>query len=241
MAIRSLSDLGALYPGAEILGVGAGNEPTIFYLTRKVRRVFATDLYLDPGRWQDFAPASMLTEPGSHWPFEWNARRLVVQHMNALDLQYEDEAFDGIFSSSSVEHFGDLGAVSRSLDEMFRVLKPGGVLSISTEFRIEGASPGIPESLMFDAAELIETIVGDRRWTLASPLNTDLSSATLATEFVQSDLIGEFAEHLSKHGHFLYHELDSAIWPQIVLRVGEHKITSAHLALRKSRSLGRHQ
>jgi hypothetical protein len=48
MAVRAIRDAGLLHDRAEVLGVGAGNEPTIFWLTTKVRRVFATDLYLGP-------------------------------------------------------------------------------------------------------------------------------------------------------------------------------------------------
>src|SRR5262245_61554505 len=49
MAIRTLRDFGALLERSQVLGVGAGNEPTIFWLTNRVRRVFATDLYLQDG------------------------------------------------------------------------------------------------------------------------------------------------------------------------------------------------
>src|SRR5205807_7520612 len=93
MAVRTLRDLGALTPDAEVLGVGAGNEPTIFWLTRYVRRVFAIDLYVGSKHWKESANASMLTDPGRGCPFDWHPRRLVVQHMNALDLKYENESF----------------------------------------------------------------------------------------------------------------------------------------------------
>src|SRR3546814_19579580 len=92
----------------------------------------------------------MLTEPGSAWEGEWNPRRLVVQHMDALDLRYEDDSFDAIFSSSSIEHFGTHADVARSIRQAHRVLKPGGVLSLSTELRIAGPVPGPPAILQFD-------------------------------------------------------------------------------------------
>ena len=43
-------------------------------------------------------------------------------------LRYPDDTFDGIFSSGSIEHFGDLQDVANAAYEMGRVLKPGGVL-----------------------------------------------------------------------------------------------------------------
>lgn len=138
-AIRGLRDLGAVREDAEILGVGAGGEQTTFWLTRHVRRVFATDLYLTPGEWGDEAAPGMLIEPGRYAGGAWNPRRLVVQHMSGLDLQYEDCSFDGIYSSGSIEHFGTLADVARAASEMCRVLKPGGVAALSTEFRLSGA------------------------------------------------------------------------------------------------------
>src|SRR5438105_1943003 len=68
MAVRTFADHGVLRPDAEVLGVAAGNEPTVFWLTNHVRRVFATDLYLQEGAWGESANASMLVAPDRHWP-----------------------------------------------------------------------------------------------------------------------------------------------------------------------------
>ena len=74
MAVTVSRGAGASARDAEVLGVGAGNEPTIFRLTNDVRRVFATDLYLTDAGWDDSANATMLTEPERHWPADtpWN-------------------------------------------------------------------------------------------------------------------------------------------------------------------------
>ncbi|HEX3873515.1 MAG TPA: glycosyltransferase, partial [Solirubrobacteraceae bacterium] len=144
MAVRALRDHDVLRPDADVLGVGAGIEATVFVLTRHVGRVFATDLYLTPGDWGHTATTGMLTDPQRFWAGGFDRRRLVVQHMDALDLQHPDGAFDGVFSSSSIEHFGDLDDVSRAMDEIHRVLRPGGVVSLSTEFRLDGPPPGLP-------------------------------------------------------------------------------------------------
>ena len=160
--------------------MGAGNEPTIFHLTNSVRRVFATDLYLADGLGRS-ANATMLTEPERHWPADtpWNPRRLVVQHMDALDLRYEDESFDGVFSSSSIEHFGTSSDVHRALAEIHRVLKPGGVLSISTEHRLSGPPPGLPGILMFDAQDVSTVFVEPFDWQPLGPVELAVSEATL--------------------------------------------------------------
>lgn len=182
MSVRALRDLGALRPDAEILGVGAGREATLFWLTREVRRVFATDLYLAEDSWSATdSGARMLIEPSGDVHFGWNPRRLVVQHMNGLDLRYEDDSFDGIFSSGSIEHFGELPDIRRSVEEMYRVLKPGGVAAIATEFRL-GGPPGIEGTVMFDEGELRSVLLDGMDWELPSPLDLSMSEETLATE-----------------------------------------------------------
>jgi SAM-dependent methyltransferase len=234
MTVRALRDLGMLHAHAELLGVGAGNEPTVFHLTRSARRVFATDLYLASGAWGASANASMLTAPEGHWPFSWNPRRLVVQHMDALDLRYEDASFDGVFSSSSIEHFGDFGAVRRSAHEMFRVLKPGGVLALSTEFRLAGPSPGPPMTNMFSPSEIYEHIVGDDDWQLVSPLDTHMSNRTLATEVDFWEVDGDQSAQAEQHGGLFTFKVEYARYPHIVLRQDEYLFTSVHLTLAKS-------
>jgi hypothetical protein len=112
MSLRALRDFGALAPTSEVLGVGAGAEATLFWLTNHVRRVVATDLY--DGEWGEQAPKQMLSNPGRFAPCPWNPARLVVERMDALDLRYGDSSLDGVFSSSSIEHFGDHDDVHRA-------------------------------------------------------------------------------------------------------------------------------
>ncbi len=61
-----------------------------------------------------------------------------MQHIDGRWLRFPDETFDGIYSSGSIEHFGGLDFVANAAFEMGRVLKPGGVLTLSTEFKIAG-------------------------------------------------------------------------------------------------------
>lgn len=225
MAVRALSAGGVLRPDAEVLGIGAGREATLFWLTRDVRRVFATDLYLAPG-WESDANAQMLSDSvaGAPVAFDWNPRRLVAQHMDALSLNYEDQSFDAVFSSSSIEHFGDLEAVAHSIDEAFRVLKPGGVFSVSTELRVAGPGPGLPGVLMFTPDDLVRTVIGNRDWApLEDRIELDVDQPT-------REAVASFASALAdiSAGRPRYSQ-----YPHVVLEEGPHQWTSVHLALRR--------
>ncbi|MGI8809113.1 MAG: class I SAM-dependent methyltransferase [Acidimicrobiales bacterium] len=238
MALRAFGACGLLDGQGYFLGVAAGNEPLIFHLTRLARRVFATDLYLAGGDWEVFGHQSMLTDPHEHWPFAWNPNRLVVQHMDALDLRYEDDTFDGVFSSSSIEHFGGYPEVERSMDEMFRVLRPGGVCAVSTEFRLLGPSPGIPGCLMFDAEEIAARLIGDRAWTLISPIDLSVSDATMATKVDVTGVVAQQLAQCDRDGGWFTHKLDYEHFPHIVMGFGDYAFTSMQLALRKDPAPG---
>ena len=245
MTARALRDHGALRDDAEILGVGAGQESTIFWLTRHVRRVFATDLYLEEDSWSetDSGPG-MLVSPAWGAGQEWNPRRLVAQHMDGTRLNYEDDSFDGIFSSGSIEHFGSLKDIRRSVEEMFRVLKPGGVAAIATEYRIEGP-PGLPGTVLFDEDQLRSVMLDGMKWELASPLDLSIDEETLLTVVEWRSLIksGEYPTLPTR----LLSALRGQGWdppepdvefvppplPHLVIRFDDYIWTSVHLTLIK--------
>jgi SAM-dependent methyltransferase len=225
MTLRAFRALGALRPDARVLGVGAGHEATIYWLTRHVGEVVATDLYETEDSWsQSDSGAEMLADPGRYWDGPWNPERLAVRHMDALDLDFEDESFDAIFSSSSIEHFGEFPDVRRSVEEMFRVLRPGGVLALATEFRLEGDGIGYPGLLRFDEPELRALLLDGLWWDPASPLELELSEETRATAVEMSEAIAD--QRSGRRGWSRY--------PHVVLRHEEFLWTSVHVALVKS-------
>jgi SAM-dependent methyltransferase len=232
MAMRTFADADLLDGRHDVLGVGAGNEPTVFLLTQYVKSVTATDLYLDGG-WEETASASMLTDPASHWPFSWHPKRLQVAHMDGCDLRLSDESFDGIFSSSSIEHFGDRRSIARAVDEMYRVLAPGGTLSISSEYRIAGPGPGFPGVAMFDTRDIDDLFVGDRGWKLVDPFDDEVSDATLATALDFETVAEDQSRQVGELGGYWTHLIEFRSYPHIVLSRPPHTFTSFHLALRK--------
>jgi SAM-dependent methyltransferase len=225
MTARAFRDLGMLREDARVLGVGAGHEATIYWLTTKVGQVVATDLYAAEDDWSDTdSSAEMLTDPGKFWDGEWNPDRLQVRNMNALELDFPDESFDAVFSSSSIEHFGGFREIRQSIEEIYRVLRPGGVAALATEFRIRGSGHGWPGVYLFDEAALRATVFDGFWWDPASPLDTRVSEDTLGAP---TDLQKALAEPRAQ----------VQVWsryPHIVLREGAYLFTSVHLAMVKS-------
>jgi SAM-dependent methyltransferase len=219
VTLRALRDFGVLHVDAELLGVGAAAEATLFWLTRHVRRVFATDLYIDNEAWATQTPPGMLLDPAQYAPCTFAPRRLVVQHMNALDLRYEDAVFDGVFSSGSVEHFGDRAAVRRAFGEIHRVLRPGGIAALSTEYRLAGAGD-LPGTLLFDEVDLYELWEG--LFELVEPLDMRLSPRTRSViiDFDEAAADARAGRSWSRYPHIVPSH-QGRLW------------TSVHVALRR--------
>ncbi|HLM34090.1 MAG TPA: class I SAM-dependent methyltransferase [Gaiellaceae bacterium] len=246
MTARALRDFGALREDAEILGVGAGREATVFWLTRHVRRVFATDLYLMEDSWSETdSGAQMLVAPDRGVQMDWNPRRLIVQHMDGRKLSYEDESFDGIFSSGSIEHFGTLDEIRESVEEMHRVLRPGGVAAIATEYRLAGPPPGMPGTVLFDERELRRVVLDGLDWELASPLDLSSSDQTLTTvidwdslfetDMPKPSMLDKVKDLFGMEVNLPPPQIKQGplIYPHVVLQKDEHMWTSVHVALIK--------
>ena len=138
LGIQALERGGVLHEDAIGLSVGAGHEAIVYHLTNRCRWVFATDIYGSGGFTHVEGSSLMLIDPDLYAPYPYRRNRLTVSYMDALDLRFEDETFDFVVSFGSIEHFGGIGAAGRSLAEAARVLKPGGVAAVTTEFAIDG-------------------------------------------------------------------------------------------------------
>jgi SAM-dependent methyltransferase len=124
-----------LTPDSICLAVGAGRENLLYYLTYKVKKVWGIDLY--EGEFfggEDEADIPLSAK--KYAPFPYPEEKLTLLRMDALNLEFDDNTFDFVFSSSSIEHFGSENEILRSLNEIYRVLKPGGAAFLTTELRL---------------------------------------------------------------------------------------------------------
>jgi SAM-dependent methyltransferase len=98
-------------PGSKILDAGCGNGLSAYMLSQHGHWVIGTDI-----------SSFFLAEAAS-----LQNGRLKYQACDALDLPFADRSFDVVCSSELIEHVTD---AHRTLSEMMRVLKPGGILVI---------------------------------------------------------------------------------------------------------------
>lgn len=218
MALYSLTTLGALGDSAEVLGIGAGREQTIGALSHACRRVFATDLYLTPGGWQAVASAKLLVDPRPFFT-SINPRRVVFQHADGRHLPYEEGTFDGLFSSSSFEHFGDARDVRKAVEEACRVLKSGGIAAISTEYKISGPGVGWDNVQVFDRDRIVQVWLEGISWDLVDEVNYDLDDSPYV-DFDRTFVDPVYRDTVDPH---LYLET----------RTFGYRCTSLHLTFRK--------
>jgi SAM-dependent methyltransferase len=211
------------------LGVGAGTEATSFYLTHHFRFVFATDLYARFTQWKEWAPWNMLFQPefyAQSTPFLRN--RLVVQNMDARRIEHEDETFDFVYSSSSIEHVGLRDEIQQAAREMGRVLKPGGVMAISTEICVEGR-PGWLNgaTLVLSPADIRELIIAPSGCEPVDGPCFLISETTLSSPVLHDENEREYGR--------LRHNMQKGFshYPQLVLCQEGRCWTSYHLALKK--------
>ena len=167
-----LDRLGALREGARVLSVGAGHECPLYWLANRVARVYATDLY--DQSWQSAfgreGDAAVLSDASTFAPFDYRRDHLFFLRMDGSRLAFRDSTFDVVYSLSSIEHFGGFDGARRSIEDMARVLSPGGILALATEWCVRGAAGGevfSPEDVrrLIDHPELrLVEPIDDRVW-----------------------------------------------------------------------------
>ena len=175
LGLHGLHELGCIRPDAVALGVGAGVEWPLFYLANRVRRVHAIDLYSVASHFQGTDPTAV-ENAESVAPFPWRRESLLFQRMDALDLRFDSDTFDFVFSFSSIEHFGGHAGAALAMQEIARVLRPGGIAAIATELILQG--PAHPEFFM--PHEIEPCFAGASGLELVEPLDLSVDDELIA-------------------------------------------------------------
>jgi SAM-dependent methyltransferase len=181
LGIIAMKRFGKLNNNNIAIGIGAGRELILFYLTNYLGHLYATDLY-SREEWENFAPVDFLENPGKYSPFPYDQSALTVLRMDGTRLEFPSSSFDIIFSFSSIEHFGGAnhsGAL-KSLKEMERVLKPGGIAIVATEYIINNKDPPDLTNQFYNERTIYSHLI-DRLdiMKLVEPVDLTISPKTL--------------------------------------------------------------
>jgi SAM-dependent methyltransferase len=222
LGIVAMRRFGKLTKNSKAIGVGSGTEPIPFYLSNNINHVYATDLY-DAKDWKNFAPSDFPENPKKYAPFPYKEDALTVLRMDGTKLEFPSENFDIAFSFSSIEHFGgkNHSGALKSLREIERVLKHGGIAVIATEYIINNKEH--PE--FFNGQTIYSDLINKlEKLQLVEPLDLRITTNTLDTvvEFFSIDANWNNIDEEYKKTH-----------PLILLRVRNILFTSVMLVFQK--------
>ncbi|UCF95287.1 MAG: methyltransferase domain-containing protein [Desulfobacterales bacterium] len=206
-AIYGLNVLGKIRDDVTALGVGTGHECIVYWLAKKLRRVVATDLFA--GEWtfkgSREGDPSVLNHPEKYQPFPYPKERLTFWPMDGRALALKNGSFDVVFSLSSLEHFGDKKSAALAMQEMARVLKPGGIAVIATEYILNQTE----HAEFFNERDLLEHVVKSTEMKLIQNISFDVPRILLERPLDSSSEIYKTPHMSLKAGE--------VVWTSIIL------------------------
>jgi SAM-dependent methyltransferase len=129
-----------------VLDTGSFNTYLGLWLARVARRVVVSDIYGERLKKSLLRRVGLLPRKPTEAPFfAWRAAMkraapgIEIRTVDLTRMSYSDGAFDFITSISVIEH---IPAVEQALAEMYRCLKPGGRLLITTDCSEAGKPHG---------------------------------------------------------------------------------------------------
>jgi SAM-dependent methyltransferase len=183
--LRALDVHGYVRPDKVALGLGSGHETPLYYLSTRLRMTVATDVYEGAFSTNEADP-DMLRDPSRFATIPFDPSGLLVASMDATNLGFADRSFDIVFSCSSVEHFGSTANIVRSMQEAYRVLRPGGVYALSVDhiFRTPGrlkkrGKRGGPLDEFLTADEVMEYLVESPGFSLRQPVDFRMEEGSI--------------------------------------------------------------
>jgi hypothetical protein len=213
-AIRGAQSLGALRPDSTALIVNAGSERVIFGLTHFAAGVFAVDDYcLNAATGQVHG---MLFEARKYSPMKYRPKRLRVQHMPPVVLQFEHNTFDAVFllRFSKYLNVSDAGLV---LLEAVRVLRRGGVLVVVTEMAADGGPAVVlEESIHVHSPESAAAFLACCPHLQLLKAHYTVSEQTLARAMSYTRAVQDSALGITTYPHILL-ELQNRLFTSAVI------------------------
>jgi ubiquinone/menaquinone biosynthesis C-methylase UbiE len=151
-----------------------------------------------------------------------------VMRMDGTNLEFPSNTFDVAFSFSSIEHFGgeNHSGALKSLMEMKRVLKPGGIAVVVTEYIINGKDAPDLTNQFYNTRTIYSNLIDKlKTLQLVQPLDLKITPKTLDTVMDAADAVLWDTNKLDdeyKRSH-----------PYVLLRLRNILLTSVMLVFQK--------
>lgn len=234
MSLRVFDQFGLFeMPGGLVAGVGAGMGDLAFHLASQGAVVVAADRYLDATPLSVYSPADMLVRPQGYSNRTYPRGGVIPLHTDPRALALPTGFFDAVYAANVLEHLSSAEEVHAAAAEIGRVLKPGGIASISTEFLIRAPEQATwsPGNWHLFTPELIEsTIVAPSGLAFVDrEYETQPSEVTFAGKRILTD----FAEQSRS-----FKDLKAArnLHPNLVMYHDGFLFCSIHITLQKPKS-----
>ena len=227
MIFHALQHYGCLTPEKTGISFGGGTERVLYAIARHVRELVVTDLYDSDTSWD----CARTTDPDAfvkaHKPFAVDDARFRALRMDMRAPDFPDNTFDFAYSSCAVEHIGEFDDFLQHLNEVHRVLKPGGIYAFTTEFHFGEETLTDPHNYVF-SGDYLRGLVSECRLT---PLA--LPEVSLTPHAVNRPFPGNI-HHLNFHGESHLSQHLQELFPHLLLLRGKYPLTSILLILQKS-------
>lgn len=228
LGIIAMKRFGKLNKNSTAIGIGAGKELILFYLANHLGHLYATDLY-STKEWENFAPADFPENPSKYSPFPYNQSALTALRMDGTRLEFPSDSFDIVFSFSSIEHFGgeNYSGALKSLKEMERVLKPGGIAIVATEYIINNKKPPDVTNQFYNEYTIYSHLINKLEvMKLVEPLDLTISQKTLDKGIIDA---GKAVDWDTSRVNDDFKQAN----PYIVIKLGNILVTSVMLIFQK--------
>ncbi len=227
MIFHALQQYGYLTPDKTGISFGGGTERVLYAIARHVRELVVTDLYDSDTSWDCARTADPDAFVKAHKPFPVDDAKFRALRMDMRYPDFAENSFHFAYSSCALEHIGAYDDFLQHLNQVHRVLKPGGIYAFTTEFHFGEETLQDPNNFVF-SAQYLQQLIDECRLT---PL--ELPKIQITPHEINRPLPGNIA-HLNFHpGSHLANYLQE-MFPHLLLLRGKYPLTSILLILQKS-------
>ena len=228
MIFLALKKRGMLDPARTGLSMGSGNERVLYAVSQYVRHLTVTDLYNAETLWECARASNPDEYIRKSKPFPVDESRISALNMDMRELAFDDGSFDFAYSSCAFEHIGEDTDFLRHLNEVYRVLKDGGIYVLTTEFTYENNTIPIKNNFLFSADHLCR-LIGESSFTPEKHFNARIAeqSANFPIPAALDDLFPANSRDSMRT------IASSGAVPHVQLLRGGHPFTSCLFVLQK--------